>query len=234
MRRGSAGWVRPTACAGWSRAASTLPRPRRADAGSTRPVGCWASARMPGSRERLPWSWTCWSAGRERCRARGGSTTARSIRCHCSTSWLTVDDAAEGADLFHGTLTAALIDWSLPVPRQRGLARIALAGGCLMNGVLAEGLTSGFATAGVEALLPRKVPANDGGLSLGQAWVAAVSRSAATYLQAPGSGDGDGRAAGCGGAFQRHRGEDVDEWYLRSAISSSRLKFSWLWMPCLA
>lgn len=87
----------------------------------------------------------------------------------------TVNDAAEGADLFHGTLTAALIDWSLPVLRERGLARIALAGGCLMNGVLAEGLASGFAAAGIEALLPRKVPANDGGLSLGQAWVAAVS-----------------------------------------------------------
>jgi hydrogenase maturation protein HypF len=89
----------------------------------------------------------------------------------------TVDDAAEGADLFHGTLTAALIDWSLPALRQRGLARIALAGGCLMNGVLAEGLASGFAAAGIEALLPRNVPANDGGLSLGQAWVAAVSIS---------------------------------------------------------
>jgi hydrogenase maturation protein HypF len=89
----------------------------------------------------------------------------------------TVGDAAEGADLFHGTLTAALIDWSLPVLREHGLRRIVLSGGCLMNGVLAEGLSSGFAAAGIEALLPRKVPANDGGLSLGQAWVAAVSIS---------------------------------------------------------
>ncbi|MGF7209020.1 hydrogenase maturation protein HypF [Skermanella aerolata] len=87
----------------------------------------------------------------------------------------TASDAAEGADLFHGTLTAALIDWTLPVLRERGLQRVALSGGCLMNGVLAEGLASSFAAAGIEALLPRQAPANDGGLSLGQAWVAASS-----------------------------------------------------------
>ncbi len=85
---------------------------------------------------------------------------------------LTVADATDGAELFHGTLTAALIDWALPVLRERSLQRIALSGGCLMNGVLAAGLVEGFHAAGVEALLPRKAPANDGGLSLGQAWVA--------------------------------------------------------------
>ncbi|MGF7174202.1 carbamoyltransferase HypF [Azospirillum doebereinerae] len=87
---------------------------------------------------------------------------------------LTVADAVEGAELFHGTLTAALIDWALPVLRGRGLRLIALSGGCLMNGVLAQGLAEGFAAAGIAALLPRKAPANDGGLSLGQAWVASL------------------------------------------------------------
>ena len=43
-----------------------------------------------------------------------------------------------------------------------------------MNRVLAELLVGGFARRGVTALLPRAVPANDGGLSLGQAWVAAL------------------------------------------------------------
>lgn len=42
-----------------------------------------------------------------------------------------------------------------------------------MNAVLTEGLIEGFARHGVTALVPRRVPANDGGLSLGQAWVAA-------------------------------------------------------------
>ena len=84
-------------------------------------------------------------------------------------------NAAEGADLFHGTLVAALVDWTMPELAARRLDRIALSGGCLMNAVLAEGLAAAFAARGVTALLPRKAPANDGGLSLGQAWVAALS-----------------------------------------------------------
>lgn len=84
-------------------------------------------------------------------------------------------NAAAGADLFHGTLAAALIDWTLPELRRRSLDRVALGGGCLMNAVLAGLLADGFAAAGVTALLPRRVPANDGGLSLGQAWVAVQS-----------------------------------------------------------
>ncbi|HYD32644.1 MAG TPA: carbamoyltransferase HypF [Azospirillaceae bacterium] len=84
-------------------------------------------------------------------------------------------NADEGADLFHGTLIAALIDWTLPVLNEHRSTMVALSGGCIMNAVLAEGLTTGFARAGVTALLPRQAPANDGGLSLGQAWVAALS-----------------------------------------------------------
>lgn len=88
---------------------------------------------------------------------------------------LTVADAAEGADLFHGTLAAALVDWTLPALRAHGLGRVVLSGGCLMNAVLAEELVAGFRVAGVEALLPRLAPANDGGLSLGQAWTASFA-----------------------------------------------------------
>ncbi|WP_455179479.1 carbamoyltransferase HypF [Azospirillum melinis] len=88
---------------------------------------------------------------------------------------LKVNDAVEGAELFHGTLAAALVDWTLPVLRAHGLGQVVLSGGCLMNAVLAEGLVAGFGDAGMEALLPRLAPANDGGLSLGQAWAASFA-----------------------------------------------------------
>jgi hydrogenase maturation protein HypF len=83
--------------------------------------------------------------------------------------------APQGADIFHGTLAAALVDWTLPELARRGLRTVALGGGCVMNRVLTELLLSGFERHGVKVLLPRRVPANDGGLSLGQAWVAALA-----------------------------------------------------------
>ncbi|WP_247888947.1 carbamoyltransferase HypF, partial [Azospirillum brasilense] len=84
-------------------------------------------------------------------------------------------NAREGAERFHGTLAAALVAWAMPELAARGLDRVVLSGGCLMNAVLAEGLSAGFAARGVTALLPRRAPANDGGLSLGQAWIAVQS-----------------------------------------------------------
>jgi hydrogenase maturation protein HypF len=78
---------------------------------------------------------------------------------------------AEGADAFHGTLAAALVELSLPA--LEGARTIVLSGGCLANAVLAGALAEGFAAHGVEALLPRSAPPGDGGIALGQAWVAA-------------------------------------------------------------
>ncbi|HSO40192.1 MAG TPA: Sua5/YciO/YrdC/YwlC family protein, partial [Labilithrix sp.] len=77
----------------------------------------------------------------------------------------------DGADLFHGTLAAALVDLALPA---LGADRvIALAGGCVVNAVLTRALVDGFAAHGVVVLLPRLAPPGDGGLALGQAWVCA-------------------------------------------------------------
>jgi len=66
------------------------------------------------------------------------------------------------------------VDWALPALRERGMRRVILGGGCVMNEVLAGLCEAGFARHGVKVLVPRAVPANDGGLSLGQAWVAAL------------------------------------------------------------
>jgi len=77
----------------------------------------------------------------------------------------------DGADAFHGTLAAALVELALPpLGRDRS---IAIGGGCVVNAALGRCLVEGFAAHGVSVLLPTLAPAGDGGLALGQAWVAA-------------------------------------------------------------
>ncbi|KTD23226.1 carbamoyltransferase HypF [Legionella londiniensis] len=81
-------------------------------------------------------------------------------------------DAVQGANLFHGTLIAGLQEWVLYWALKIKVNTILLSGGCFLNRILAEGLSQGLRTEGLEVFLPQKVPANDGGLSLGQAWIA--------------------------------------------------------------
>jgi hydrogenase maturation protein HypF len=80
--------------------------------------------------------------------------------------------AREGAELFHGTLIEALAAWIGGAARRLDQTRVALGGGCLMNAALAEGVSRRLREQGIEPLLARKIPCNDGGLSLGQAFLA--------------------------------------------------------------
>jgi hydrogenase maturation protein HypF len=75
----------------------------------------------------------------------------------------------DASEAFHGTLIVALAEWIGAVASSRGLARVALGGGCLANRVLAEGLIDALRARGLDPALPREVPANDGGVSFGQA-----------------------------------------------------------------
>jgi hydrogenase maturation protein HypF len=69
----------------------------------------------------------------------------------------------------HETLAAAAVE----IVRSLGLPRVLLGGGCFQNRRLAAGARAHLEAAGFEVFAPRRLPANDGGLSLGQAAVAA-------------------------------------------------------------
>jgi hydrogenase maturation protein HypF len=81
-------------------------------------------------------------------------------------------DPAFGAALFHATLVEAVAEWVRAAARREGLDTVALGGGCFVNAILARGVRVRLASAGVRVLEARQAPANDGGIALGQAWVA--------------------------------------------------------------
>ncbi|MFV0819557.1 carbamoyltransferase HypF [Tatlockia micdadei] len=77
----------------------------------------------------------------------------------------------EGANLFHGTLIAGLADWILFYAKKTSINLVLLSGGCFLNQVLTEGLTKQLENHGLKVYLPQQLPANDGGISLGQVWI---------------------------------------------------------------
>lgn len=78
-----------------------------------------------------------------------------------------------GADLFHGTLAAALVDWAGRAADRSGLRTIGLSGGCFLNRVLSASVSHGLRRRGLSVLTHRVVAPGDPGVALGQAWIAA-------------------------------------------------------------
>ncbi|MEN6448779.1 MAG: carbamoyltransferase HypF [Syntrophaceae bacterium] len=76
------------------------------------------------------------------------------------------------ASSFHRTLVAAFTDMALRIQAHTGLGRVVLSGGCFQNRILLEGCVADLERAGLEVFTHQRVPANDGGVSLGQAVVA--------------------------------------------------------------
>jgi hydrogenase maturation protein HypF len=78
------------------------------------------------------------------------------------------EPASRLAAVFHNSVARAVV----AACRRAGVGRVALSGGCFQNRRLLESCWAGLRAAGLEPYANQRVPANDGGLALGQAWVA--------------------------------------------------------------
>ncbi|TNB46256.1 carbamoyltransferase HypF [Martelella lutilitoris] len=84
-------------------------------------------------------------------------------------------DTAEIAARFHGGLIAALARETVKLAGEHGIRQVALTGGVMNNAIVSDGLADALVAAGLTPVLHRQLPANDGGLALGQAAIAACA-----------------------------------------------------------
>jgi len=75
---------------------------------------------------------------------------------------------------FHEALAAAMLDAARRVRRDLGVDVVGLTGGVFQNALLSGLARASLERAGFTVLVHETVPANDGGLALGQAAVAAM------------------------------------------------------------
>ncbi len=89
-----------------------------------------------------------------------------------AVEWDVRAGAAQGliAARFHN----ALANWILEVAEQSGVHRVCLSGGVFQNGYLVERAASLLESRGFEVFTHQRVPANDGGIALGQAVIASL------------------------------------------------------------
>ncbi|MBW2709200.1 MAG: carbamoyltransferase HypF, partial [Deltaproteobacteria bacterium] len=84
----------------------------------------------------------------------------------------------EGPDVisrrFHNTLIKMLHQICVTVRTESRIEQVALSGGAFQNEALLSGVTKALSADGFEVWSQEKVPANDGGLSLGQAVIAGM------------------------------------------------------------
>ncbi len=83
-----------------------------------------------------------------------------------------VADSQYGAALFHRQLIDGLCHWVAAQGSSQQINALVLAGGCFQNQLLTDGLCAGLTASGWQTYRPEQLPCHDGGLSLGQAWIA--------------------------------------------------------------
>ena len=144
---------------------------RRCSASATRsttrvrPRSSWSSAPTP--RTAAPTRCACATATRSGCGAPTSSAPP-------STTWRPAWPGVVAARFHHG-LAAAVVAGCRRARESTGLPTVALSGGVFQNMLLLTTTVDGLEAAGFTVLVHHRVPPNDGGISLGQAAVAAAS-----------------------------------------------------------
>ena len=91
------------------------------------------------------------------------------------------NDLASGVDpaivsaRFHAGVARATVESVTRVASDRGLDTAVLSGGVFQNRLLLETIESGLTSHGLRVLVPELLPPNDGGISYGQAAIAAAT-----------------------------------------------------------
>lgn len=69
-----------------------------------------------------------------------------------------VVDPVTGANFFHGTLITGLTSWITETCRERKIDMVVLSGGCFINRILADGLTTNLKQSGITSFYREYCP----------------------------------------------------------------------------
>ncbi len=93
-----------------------------------------------------------------------------------------IQDLGKGVDVglisvrFHNTISSIILETVTRISKDHGIKKVALSGGTFQNRYLSEKIENQLKDNGFEVLVPLQLPANDGGIALGQLAVAAKHR----------------------------------------------------------
>lgn len=112
---------------------------------------------------------------------------------HFRSLWRALlQDLSEGCEAaligarFHQTLCALITTNAMRLARAENVDRIVLSGGVFQNRLVLEGVSERLNASGLRVLSPASVPANDGGIALGQAVIAAAKVKARALCERKG------------------------------------------------
>ena len=107
------------------------------------------------------------------------AASAALYRLGCQSGPTPITDTGTPAALvaagFHESLGRATAGAAAELAAKHGLSTVALSGGVFQNVRLAEVVVGELSDEGLEVLVHRQVPPNDGGISVGQAAIAAAA-----------------------------------------------------------